>query len=95
MVLVTGCSSDVGTPPAVSGDVRLAVTTVGFDPDLDGFIATLDGSRSLSLPAAGSVTFSDVLAGEHELVLSGLAPQCVITAQSRVIVVKASATPLR
>ena len=85
--LLVACSSDGTTPPPDSGEVSLTVTTVGADPDADGYTATLDGGVSLSLASNGSVTFPEVPGGEHELVLSGLAPQCRTAAISKTVVV--------
>ncbi|NNM35451.1 MAG: hypothetical protein HKO53_20420 [Gemmatimonadetes bacterium] len=89
LLAAAGCSSDTTTPPVDSGDLVLVIATVGADPDPDGYTATLDGNVSLPVAASGSVTFSQVLAGEHELSLSGLAPQCMSARESLSVVVEA------
>jgi hypothetical protein len=62
--------------PSSHGDVEVSAPTSGSDPDGDGYSVTLDGGGARFLALGGSITFSDVAAGTHELQLSGIAPNC-------------------
>ena len=70
------CSS----PPPGTGSIQVVVSTSGPDPDPDGYVATLDGvSPGIPVPATGSATFPDVVAGSHTVALSGLASNCTVS----------------
>jgi hypothetical protein len=71
---VLGCGTDssgLGT-----GAVRVELGLGGVDLDPDGFFVTVDGGTTVDIPSAGSATV-DVDAGPHEVVLGGLASNCL------------------
>ena len=68
--------------------MTLQVTTLGADPDPDGYTVVLDSARSAEVAPSGSVTFADVPPGSYELALSGLAAQCTAATGSQSLVVE-------
>jgi hypothetical protein len=73
---VTATMFDIICVP--TGAVEVMASTTGVDIDPDGYLVTVDGSQSQSIGVDGSVTFSDVTAGEHLVELTGLAPNCSV-----------------
>jgi hypothetical protein len=61
-------------------------TTVGAPPDAssfgsidpDGYTVWLDGAQSQAVATNGIVTFSGLAAGDHEVALYGIAPNCTV-----------------
>jgi hypothetical protein len=73
---VTSTMFDIICVP--TGAVEVMASTTGADIDPAGYLVTVDGSQSQSIGVDGSVTFSDVTAGEHLVELTGLAPNCSV-----------------
>jgi len=71
--LSTGCTDAVGP---TTGAVRVAVTTVGTDIDLDGYSMTLDGGAPRGIGATDTITISGVPSGDHRLQLGGVSANC-------------------
>jgi len=69
------CSDPAG--PA-DGTVAISTSTVGDDPDADGFQVTIDGLDSLALLPSGTVQ-RDLTPGRHTLQLVGVAENCSVT----------------
>ncbi|MGH3368593.1 MAG: TolB family protein, partial [Nocardioidaceae bacterium] len=92
VVLLAACGgSDINQPTA--GSVRVTATTTGDRPDADGYAAVLDGGAGRALGIGGTVTFSEVEAGDHDLMLEGIAPNCAVDGDNPVgLVVSAGAT---
>jgi hypothetical protein len=62
-----------------TGSVRVNSSTSGADPDLDGYLATLDGAGAgIPVPATGSAAFPNVAVGTHSVALSGVASNCTV-----------------
>ena len=70
-------SPPVTDPPAV-GTLVVSTASEGNDPDLDGYVLTVDGSRSLPLEATGTSEI-DLAAGQHTLRLLGMAEHCSVS----------------
>src|SRR5882762_5561083 len=70
--------SCVATPPP-TGDLTVSASTTGTNPDADGYTVTLDGGASQALATNGSVTFTGLPAGNHAVVLSGIAGNCSVS----------------
>lgn len=79
-VLLLSCGGDSPTPPG-SGDegqpVVITVTTTGVDLDDDGYTVRL-GVRSAMIVGSGTATFDDVAPGSHDVVLEGVANNCLV-----------------
>ena len=70
--------SCAGIPPA-AGDIRVTVTTTGAEPDVDGYVLTLDGGNSRPVGADATLTLAGLTPGDHQLSLDGLAANCAVT----------------
>src|SRR5207249_4275037 len=68
--------------PPLTGDIIVAANTDGSDLDPNGYTATLDLTKSQSLPTNGSTTFSGVLEGAHVVQLSGVASNCTVNTKN-------------
>jgi hypothetical protein len=92
VVVLAACGgSDINQPTA--GSVRVTATTTGDRPDADGYAAVLDGGAGRALGIGGTVMFSEVEAGDHDLLLEGIAPNCAVDGDNPVgLVVSAGAT---
>jgi TolB protein len=79
IALLAACGEDLQGPTTVTlGTLEIAVTTSGQSPDSDGYSVSLDAGPGVAVATTGSVTFSNLVAGEHEVRLSGLAPNCAV-----------------
>jgi hypothetical protein len=65
---------------AQGGDIVITTATGGQLPDPDGYTVTLDNTIAQSIPTNGSVTFTGASAGAHTVTLSGVAPNCSVSA---------------
>ncbi|HEY8257645.1 MAG TPA: hypothetical protein VIG08_08320 [Gemmatimonadales bacterium] len=59
------------------GNIEVAISTRGPDPDPDGYSLTVDGSQAYFLPAAGSLVLQ-LQKGNHTVQLGGLADNCAV-----------------
>jgi hypothetical protein len=80
---VNGCiGPDTPTVPeermALPGFVQVSVSTTGANPDPDGYELTVDEGASQSVAVNGSVTFSGLSTGTHQVTLSGVADHCTV-----------------
>jgi TolB protein len=64
-----------GSPP---GSLEIVVTTTGDEPDPDGYLISLDGTPGVPVGGSGTVTITNVAAGEHAIRVDGLALNCVV-----------------
>jgi PKD domain len=64
------------TPP---GNLQVNTSTTGTGLDPDGYTATVDGATSKAVAINGSVTFTGLSAGSHNVVLSGVAASCTVS----------------
>ena len=69
-----GCGDDLTEPQ--TGTIEITSTTSGERPDADGYTVTIDGGAPLALGNNATLRLSDVTAGDHQLELSGMAPNC-------------------
>jgi hypothetical protein len=80
--LFAACSKDATAPredpKPTSGTLAFDVVTTGADVDADGFLLSVDGGAAQSLAANGSTNWSGT-AGQHAIVISGLAFNCDLT----------------
>src|SRR5690349_16574021 len=62
-----------------TGNLTVSTSTTGSNIDPDGYTATVDGGASQAIGTNGSVTFSGLSAGNHTVVLSGVAGSCTVS----------------
>jgi hypothetical protein len=73
---VTATAFEITCAP--TGAIEVTVSTTGVDLDPDGYLVTVNGSRSQSIGVNASVTFTEVTAAEQTVELTGLAPNCSV-----------------
>jgi TolB protein len=83
---------------ARSGNIQVATSTTGSDPDPDGYTLTMNSSvfsTSVPLPTTGTTTMTTPFVGPHTITLKGVAENCVVTgAAGRQVEVPSHETPL-
>ena len=80
LALVTGagCRNDGPT----FGAIRVSVVTTGADLDLDGYTVGLDGPSRLAIAVNGTMSFTHLPTGSHEIALGGVAHNCGVSGGS-------------
>src|SRR5438105_2791135 len=66
-------------PPPTTGSITVTTSTSGSDLDPDGYTVTVDGGASQSIvtnSGSSGVTFTNLPATNHSVVLSGVAANC-------------------
>ena len=66
-------------PPTETGTLVVSTSTVGDDPDQDGYLLTVDEVDSLEVKPMGTAVIA-LAAGRHTLNLLGVASQCSVAA---------------
>jgi hypothetical protein len=66
------------TATSTGGTLTASTSTSGSNLDPDGYTVTLDGTSSQAIAIDGTVTFSGLAAGDHTVVLSGVADNCAV-----------------
>ena len=69
-----GESLDVPT----TGSVQVTAATSGADPDIDGYVVTVDGGDRGPLGVSGTLTVEGLAPGDHLVGLSGVAGNCQV-----------------
>lgn len=64
---------------ARTGTIEVSILTAGVDPDPDGYEILVDaGPPRTLLPRTGTTLSFDVAAGDHTVLLDGVAPNCTL-----------------
>jgi hypothetical protein len=75
---LAACGEEGQTEPSVPGGAALVSTsTVGGDPDPDGYMLSIDGKTNVALVRSGTAQVR-LAFGPHRLQLLGVAAQCVV-----------------
>ena len=77
---------------STTGDVQVTTSTTGTGTDPDGYTVAVDGGAGQPLAANGTVTFSQVIVGDHSVALSGIAPNCTMSGPNPASVTVTSGT---
>jgi Tol biopolymer transport system component len=77
LALAAVACGDEATSPT-TGTLRVTVTTTGGDPDLDGYIVSVDNSER-SVSPNDTVVFAGLGTGSHALRLRDMARNCAVT----------------
>ncbi|OLC70561.1 MAG: hypothetical protein AUH78_20520 [Gemmatimonadetes bacterium 13_1_40CM_4_69_8] len=82
--VIAGAAAQTAFPVtcAAFGAIRVTAATSGADLDADGYTVAVDGGAGQALAINGSVTFSQLLAGDHTVVLSGVAANCRLSGEN-------------
>jgi Tol biopolymer transport system component len=73
------------------GDVAVTVNTIGADPDPDGYTIGVAGEEQ-TVGVNGSVLFEGIVAGSHQIALTGVANRCSVASNPQQIDVSAGQT---
>ncbi|OLB60470.1 MAG: hypothetical protein AUI13_00160 [Gemmatimonadetes bacterium 13_2_20CM_2_69_23] len=95
MALAVALSTACGEGPLVptSGAIRIVLTTIGADPDADGYAVTLDGAAPRTVGVNGTLVLRDLGTGAHSVTLAGLAANCTAGGENpRAVTVRAGDT---
>src|SRR5947208_1227421 len=91
-LVAVSCSGSESTGPS-TGSVQVSAATTGADLDPDGYTVAVDGGAGQALAVNGSVTFSQLRAGDHTVDLNGVAANCTSGGQNpRTVSVSPGAT---
>jgi hypothetical protein len=77
--LSLSCSSDTPTGPseqATTGDLQVAVETIGGGTDTDGYIINVAELDDRTIPSNGSILYEGLSPAVYAVSLSGLAANC-------------------
>ena len=77
-VVIASLFGGCGTGPNAPAGLRLSVTTIGQDQDYDGYVYSLDGNPPAPLGPNASVTVGGLDAGTHQLLINGVAGNCIL-----------------
>src|SRR5215213_571718 len=77
LVLATGCDETI-IDISSDGQIAVAVSTFGNDPDGDGFSVTVDGGTARFVAPGGQVVLDSLAEGSHSVLLTGLAENCQV-----------------
>jgi len=81
VIVGAGCGGEDNGPTdtVTEGSIQVQVSTTGSDLDPDGFTVLVDGANGQAVGPDGSVTFSNLAEGTHEVSIEGLAANCSVT----------------
>jgi len=83
LILLAACigENDITLPEErqpIHGTAQVNVATTGTNLDTDGYVVILDEERSAPVGANGQVTFAGLRAGNWQVTLADVAPNCAI-----------------
>ena len=98
VTVVAGATTTVGFTVSCSaipvvGSIRVVTSTIGPNPDADGYEFAIDDGPAQAIPITSTATLDEVAPGDHSVVLSGVASNCGLTGvRSRGVTVRAGET---
>ena len=98
VTVVAGATATVGFTVSCSaipvvGSIRVVTSTIGPNPDADGYEFAIDDGPAQAIPITSTATLDGVAPGDHNVVLSGVASNCGLTGiRSRGVTVRAGET---
>lgn len=72
----------VSCEAARRGHLSVTTTTSGADLDPDGYAVSVDGVAATPIGLDDTLTFPDLSVGDHQVELTGLAPNCAIQGEN-------------
>jgi len=80
-------------PPPPPGDLTVTTSTSGSSLDPDGYMVRLDGGSAQALGINATFTYTNLAAGNHTVVISGVAANCNVSGgRSRTVSVPSGGT---
>jgi len=93
VVVLTSCGGDgENVEPSGPGAIEVSTTTTGTDRDPDGYGITVDGVARATVGASGTQRVEALDPGDHDVELSGVADNCVVSQPDRTVVVRPQET---
>jgi PKD domain-containing protein len=79
--LATNLALNTATAPASNGNLTVTTSTTGSSLDPDGYTVVVDGGpgQPIAINNSTGVTFTNLAAGSHSVVLSGVASNCTVS----------------
>lgn len=74
--MLAACGGDLLEPTSATLQLRTITTGAPIDPD--GYSARVDGGQGTALGVNATLSVPDLTPGEHEVELSGVAPNCLV-----------------
>jgi hypothetical protein len=84
---------EVMCTPGPTGSLTVNTVTSGGSPDPDGYLVTLNGTSSMTIAANGTVSFPDLVPGDYQVGLTGIAPNCHLASGANPRTVPVAAGP--
>lgn len=85
-----GCGGGAELTAPTTGGIEVTTSTVGPEPDADGYTLTLDDVEVGPIGVEAARTLIDLTPGTHRLGLAGLSPNCAVQGDNpRAVVVRA------
>ena len=72
------CGGDSLTLPPSSGGIEITTVTGGSEPDPDGYTVQVDAQQPQAIATAGTLQILELTPGAHNVLLSGMAPNCSV-----------------
>jgi Tol biopolymer transport system component len=87
------CGGEDVTVPPTTGTLEITTSTSGAEQDADGYSVQIDAEAPRSIAAAGTLTASEITAGNHTVQLGEVAANCTVSGDNpRTISVTAGGT---
>ena len=85
--VLLSCGAEPTVPEGL-GDLQVSLHTFGGDPDLDGYLVTVDEVEHAPVEIGGAAFLRDLPAGPHAIGLANVAPNCdVVGEHPRIVTV--------
>lgn len=78
--------------PGGTGSLQITTSTTGQNPDPDGYVVTVDGGQNEVIGSNASVTLHNLVPGARTVELTGVASNCSVEQNPRVVTVVPSGT---
>jgi large repetitive protein len=80
-VVLSACGDDDPSEPSETA-VTVNVVTTGSPSDAGGYAVSIDAGTPVTIDINGSVTFQDLASGGHTVLLTNVAPNCLIDGEN-------------
>jgi hypothetical protein len=72
------CGGESITIPPTTGTLQITTSTVGSEPDPDGYTLQVDAQQPQAIGSTATVSVGELAPGTHNVVLTGLAANCTL-----------------
>jgi hypothetical protein len=81
LALAVACGGDSVTAPG-TGTIEITTTTTGVEPDPDGYMVQVDAGEPQAIGTGATIQVLAVSAGDHTVLLVGLASNCTVEGEN-------------